>query len=50
MRRFPPTGYAWRKSRGLLTISDHGWRYACVRWPCGPYAVPMQEYRIEGRP
>ena len=45
----PPPGYLWRKSRGLLTIRDHAWRYAAVRWPRGPYPVPLPSDLIEVR-
>lgn len=37
----PIGGYAWRKSRNLLVLSDHIRRYRAVRVPRGPYRVPL---------
>ena len=39
--RVPIGGYAWRKARNLLTISDHVRRYRAVRVSRGPYSVPL---------
>ncbi len=41
-RTRPPTGgYQWRRSRGLLVISELIRAYAAVRWPRGPYRTPL---------
>lgn len=37
----PIGGYAWRKARGLLVLSDYVRRYRAIRVPRGPYPVPL---------
>jgi hypothetical protein len=46
--RYPLRGYAWRKARGLLTISDHIRAYRAIRAPRGDYAVPLPGDLIKG--
>ena len=44
----PIGGYAWRKARELLTISDHVRRYRAIRVPRGPYPVPLPSDLLPG--
>lgn len=41
-------GYAWRRDRGLLTLSDIVRAYAMKRRPRGPYWVPMPDDLLPG--
>lgn len=38
-----PGSYAWRKQKGLLTISDHVFNYRSIRSPRGCYQTPLAE-------
>jgi len=38
-----PGSYAWRKQKGLLTISDHVFIYRSIRSPRGCYLTPLAE-------
>jgi hypothetical protein len=33
--------FAWRRKRGLLTVSDHVLRYRAARFPAGAYRTPL---------
>ncbi len=45
-----PGSYAWRRSCGLLVLSDWVQLYQAVRWPRGPYRTALPEDRLRAAP